>query len=112
MNRVIELIAHWRETADTLASHGANQAAVTCMLHASELEAALRAHDEELLDLATAATESGYSADRLRHMIAEGTIANAGRKGAPRVRRSDLPRRKTSSKGFDAAAAAQRLVMR
>src|SRR5262245_1980720 len=110
MNRVLELVVQWRDTAATLAAHGAEQGAATCRLHAAELEAALRATDDELLDLAAASGESGYSADRLRHMIAEGAIPNAGKRGAPRVRRADLPRKRTKAGGFDAAAAARRMV--
>ena len=110
MKRLLELAAEWRATADTLAAHGAEQGAATCRLHAAELEAALRAQDDELLDLTAASTESGYSPDRLRHMIAEGTVPNAGRRGAPRVRRADLPHKKRGSAGFDPTAAARRAL--
>lgn len=112
MTRLLELAATWRANADTLAAHGADQGAATCRLHAAQLEAALRDTDDELLDLAAAATESGYSTDRLRHMIADGSIPNAGRRGSPRVRRADLPRKRSSAGGFDAAAAALRVVSR
>ena len=45
------------------------------------------------LTLAEAALESGYSVDHLRHAVASGQIANAGRRGAPRIRRADLPKK-------------------
>jgi hypothetical protein len=47
--------------------------------------------EAEILTLAEAAQESGYSGDHLRHLIADGTLDNAGRKGSPRIRRGDLP---------------------
>lgn len=33
----------------------------------------------------------GYSIDRLQHLVAAGEIDNVGRKGKPRIRRSDVP---------------------
>ena len=45
------------------------------------------------LTLAQASAESGYSAGHIGRLIAEGRIANAGKKGAPRIRRGDLPRK-------------------
>lgn len=109
-----ELAEQWRADADTLARYTPELARIA-RTHADELTAALAALDDDALDLATAARESGYSADRLRHMIAAGSIPNAGRKGAPRVRRGDLPRKartKTagSSGGFDATAAAREML--
>jgi hypothetical protein len=60
---------------------------------ANELENALRCHGDALLTLAEAASESGYSVDRLGREIARSKIPNAGRLHAPRVRRSDLPKK-------------------
>lgn len=37
--------------------------------------------------------ESGFSVGHLYRMVGTGQIPNAGRKGAPRIRRRDLPRR-------------------
>lgn len=45
------------------------------------------------LTLAEAARESGYSTDQLSRLIREGKLVNVGRKGAPRVRRGDLPKK-------------------
>jgi hypothetical protein len=36
---------------------------------------------------------SGYSADYLGRMLRSGSIPNAGRPHAPRIRRADLPRK-------------------
>ena len=43
------------------------------------------------LTLAEAAQESGYSVDHLERLVREGKISNAGRRGKPMIRRSDLP---------------------
>ncbi|MDB4890458.1 MAG: hypothetical protein JWL61_2313 [Gemmatimonadetes bacterium] len=57
-----------------------------------------------------AVRESGYSADRLRHKIAAQEIPNAGRKGSPKIRRADLPRKgHRSGMPFDAGAAVRKL---
>jgi hypothetical protein len=45
------------------------------------------------LSLGEAAAETGYSADHLGRLVRQGRIPNAGRKNAPRVLRSDLPRK-------------------
>ena len=44
-------------------------------------------------DSALSLGESGYSEDHLGRLVRAGTLRNYGRKGAPRVRRGDLPRR-------------------
>lgn len=108
-----QLPARWREEADLLARYGADQQAAACRRHSEELESALRALAEDVLDLRAAAVASGYSVDRLRHMVRAGVIPNAGAKGRPRIRRGDLPRKPApSSGGFDAAAAASRTLRR
>ncbi|MDO8500457.1 MAG: hypothetical protein Q7S20_01280 [Gemmatimonadaceae bacterium] len=102
-----ELAKHWRQDAETLERYDSQLAGV-CRGHADELDAALRSVADDALDLATAAHESGYSRDRLRHMLAEGAIPNAGRKGSPRIRRGDLPSKSRANMGgFDAVAAAR-----
>lgn len=103
-----ELAAVWRADAETHERYGATQLALVCRMHADALDVALAAEASDLLDLTTAAQISGYSPDRLRHKVAAGEIPNAGRKGAPRVRRGDLPtKRRKQSLGFDPASAAR-----
>lgn len=106
-----DLPARWRRRARMLAAHGATQAARTLRLAAHELDRALRDAESLPLTLAEAARESGYSADHLRRLIADGVVPNAGRKGAPRVRRGDVPRRtpRPAARGFDPAAAIARM---
>ena len=58
---------------------------------AAELEEDLREHRNKKLTIQQAVEESGYSADHLRALVASGAIPQAGRRGSPRIRRSDLP---------------------
>lgn len=54
-------------------------------------------HDD-VITLEEASRVGGYSVDHLQRLVALGTIPQAGRKGAPRIRRSDVP----SKPGHDA----------
>ena len=85
-----ELAQRWRGDAETLDRYEPNLARV-CRDHADALDSAMRSVADDALDLATAARESGYSRDRLRHLVSAGEIPNAGKLGAPRIRRGDLP---------------------
>ncbi len=49
--------------------------------------------DEELLTLSAAATRCGYSADHLGALVRDGKLPNYGKKNAPRVKLSELPRK-------------------
>lgn len=107
-----DLATSWRSDAETFDRYGDAKLAGVCRMHADALTAALRDVDDEVLDLATAHEESGYSVERLRHMVADELIPNAGRKGAPRIRRGDLPKktRAPSTLSFDAASAARDIL--
>lgn len=59
----------------------------------AEFDQASQAEREPLLNLTEAARECGYSPDALGRMVRAGRIPNQGRPGAPKVRRSDLPRK-------------------
>ena len=87
------LLSQWRNEADTLRKCGAVEQAVVSELRAEELETALREWDEALLNLTEASHLSGYSSEHLGRMVRNGTIPNAGRPNAPRIRRGDLPRK-------------------
>ena len=89
-----DLPSAWRARAAELREWAAAEAAA-CALEraAAELQEALRSAEGALLTLDAAAAESGYSADHLRHLVADGTLPNAGQKGRPRIQRRDLPRR-------------------
>ncbi len=114
-----DLATRWRADAEVLDRNGAEQLARICRTHADEIDHALQQEADEALSLTEAAAASGYSTDRLRHMITEGKISNAGRRGAPRIRRGDLPVKPRGSTdagagatGFDATAAAKLMLDR
>jgi hypothetical protein len=86
------LLAEWRADADRMRRYGHEATATVCELHARQVEAAMAAMEAEALTLVEAAEESGLSADHLGRLLRTGAIPNAGRKGAPRIRRGDLPR--------------------
>jgi hypothetical protein len=85
------LPSEWRDRAQYLRDYGDSNTARLWELAAKELEAALTAHGQETLTLVQAAKLSGFTADHLSASIKKGRIPNAGRDGAPRIRRSDLP---------------------
>jgi hypothetical protein len=62
-------------------------------LCAKTLEKALASAGDTTLSLETAAAKSGYSVDHFGRLIRMGRIPNAGRKGKPRIRVADLPKR-------------------
>ena len=91
MTTIQKLVDSWREDSERLRRYADDRGARVCQLHADELEAALRAEQDELLSLDQAADQSGYSADHLGRMIRAGKLTNRGKKGAPLLRRGDLP---------------------
>jgi hypothetical protein len=104
----------WREDSVLLRRYGDERGAHVCELLAADLESALRSMQSEALTLSEASAESGYSERRLREMVAGGGLPNAGRKGAPRIRRADLPHKpgkRPAAGGYDPAADA-RAIMR
>ena len=110
-----DLPARWRSDAETLRGYGDHRGAVVLERVAAELLAALEERADEELRLAAAAAESGLSVRRLRELIAAGDVPNAGRRGAPRIRRRDLPRRRQqagTSSPYDPARDAAALAAR
>jgi hypothetical protein len=77
----------------TLRAYGDTRGASICEMHAEQLEQAARAADSDALTLTQAAVECGYSADHLGRLVRAGKLPNLGRKNAPLVRRSALPRK-------------------
>ena len=88
---VAALMAKWEGDATALERYADERGAAVCRLHVAELGEAIRAAQDEVLTLAEAALESGFSGSHLRHEVSGGVIPNAGKKGAPRIRRGDLP---------------------
>ena len=88
-----ELVSRWTDEASALERWGDARGATILRTCATELDVAAREHEEAPLTIQQAVEESGYSADHLRALVTSGEIPNAGRKGSPRIRRRDLPRK-------------------
>lgn len=88
-----DLAEQWRADADLLRHRGAPQQAEALESAADDLEEGLRDWWLQPLQVSDASDESGYSPDHLYDLVADGRIQNAGRKGAPRIRRCDLPQK-------------------
>lgn len=103
----------WRAKAAELERY-APAAAEAFRVCAMELEAQARSEAEQLLTLREAELRSGYSAEHIRHLVRDKKLCNYGRKGAPRVRAGDLPRKPPRARGsaYDPAADALSLVHR
>ena len=83
----------WRRRAKALRRYGSEPPAVALERCAAELEDTIAERDETTFSLVEASRESGYSADHLGRLVRDGKIPNAGRPGAPRIARRDLPRK-------------------
>ena len=90
---VQRLLTRWRAEAETLRSYAATAQADLVTTLADQLEAALLVPEEPSHKLAEAARVLGYDPDYLRKLVREGKLVNHGRKGAPRVRLSECPRK-------------------
>ena len=86
-----DLPTQWRDQAEALREYGADAQAKAVDRCADQLEEVLLKEGDALLTLPEAAEESGYSADHIGRLIRDGKIPNAGRPGAPRIARRDLP---------------------
>ena len=89
----------WRQRAAFLKEYGDPGSGRLWELAATELDQAFRVLGSELLTLPQAAALCGYSADHLGSLVRSGKLPNYGRKGSPRIRRSDLPTKKTTAPG-------------
>lgn len=89
----------WRQRAAYLEQFGDPTSARLWKLAAVELEHALKAFGDEPLTLVDAAQLSGYTADHLGWLVKTKKIPNAGRKHAPRIRRTDLPMKSSTPSG-------------
>lgn len=88
-----DLVVEWRLDASRMEKRGVVDAARIIRSMADQLETVLQHEGSEILTLRQASAESGYSAGHLRRRVSAGDVPNAGRRGAPRIRRSDLPRK-------------------
>jgi hypothetical protein len=89
-----ELFARWQARRADWKRFGVHvEGAVLADEVLADLALLEQSEGDEILSLAAASSVSGYSRDHLARLIRQGTIPNAGRPNAPRVRRRDLPRK-------------------
>lgn len=101
-------VAGWRAEAALLRDrYGSESIARVCDAHAEELEQALKSLGGGVLTLNEGVRESGYSSAHLRALLKFGLLTNVGRRGAPRLLRSELPQKRQgkSTKGHRAGVA-------
>ena len=89
-----EFLAKWIAEADAMQRRGVmvNGAGLLAELLA-DFKKVHTSQAHAVLSLPEAASRSGYSIEHLGRLVREGRIANAGRRGAPRIRAADLPRK-------------------
>ena len=90
---IAELVEVWRGEAQLMSHRGLTESAALVESLANDLEETLRGFESDLLNLRESAAHSGYSPGHLSRLVRNGKIPNRGRPGAPRIRRSDLPRK-------------------
>jgi hypothetical protein len=90
-NQIVDVVAEWRDQANTFRDHAQESVAIAYERCAKRLEVLLSEHAGTLLTLKEASAIGGYSVDHLGRMLREGGLPNAGRTGAPRIRRVDVP---------------------
>lgn len=96
MNRD-ELLARWQSRRTEWKRLGAQvEGAAVADEVLADLALLEESEGDEVLSLAAASLESGYSRDHIARLIRQGAIPNAGRPNAPSVRRRDLPRKAAS----------------
>lgn len=100
-DRIKQLNEEWRHLADTVRAYGADLTAIALQRCAEDLLHMVEA-DDDVVTLAEAARESGYSADHLGRLLKRGDLKNYGRPHAPRLRRSELPKKVSGKRPAEA----------
>jgi hypothetical protein len=113
-----EFLAKWTTEADAMQRRGVmvNGAGLLAEVLV-DFKMVMDSDAEALLSLPEAASRSGYSVEHLGRLIRESRLPNAGRRGAPRIRAADLPRKPpalvpTGPKAYDPRADARTLLDR
>jgi hypothetical protein len=89
-----EFLSRWRAECERLQRLGALVDPAKLLDEVlADAEALFGSEEHDALTLTEAALESGYSAGHLGRLVGSGTIPNAGRPNAPKIRRADLPRK-------------------
>lgn len=108
-----ELLARWQARRADWKRFGVQvEGAVLADEVLADLALLEQSEGNEILSLAAASSESGYSRDHLARLIRQGTIPNAGRPNAPRVRRRDLPRKATGLQSADESGISRAQIAR
>jgi hypothetical protein len=87
------LLGEYREDSARFRSWGDEMRAAMLDRVVSDVERVIHDAGDELLTLADASREGGYSERQLRRMLDNGIVQDMGRQNAPRIRRSDVPRK-------------------
>jgi hypothetical protein len=113
-----EFLAKWTNEAEAMHRRGVmvNGRGLLAEVLA-DFRAVMASEAEAVLSLREAASRSGYSVEHLGRLIREGRVPNAGRKGTPRIRAADLPRKPRSlapvgPQAYDPGADARNLLSR
>jgi hypothetical protein len=89
-----QLLERWRNWVDDLRQvHLDERLASFLEARIAEVEKARAQAETGILSLKEAAGYSGYHYDHIRWLVRHNRLENVGRKGSPRVRQRDLPRR-------------------
>ena len=112
-----QFLAKWTAEAEAMHRRGVLvNGAGLCHEILTDFRAVMASQAELVLSLPEAAARSGYTAEHLGRMVREGRISNAGRKGSPRIRAADLPRKPalvpSGPKAYDPSADARTLLDR
>jgi hypothetical protein len=112
-----ELASQWEKDAHLLAQYGSPQQAEVLRHCSRKLFELIKSEKDVLLTLTLASQLSGYSADHLGRMVGDGKLTNYGRKGSPKLRLGDLPKKPravvaANSGGYTPNADARSIVSR
>jgi hypothetical protein len=113
-----EFTAKWANEAEVMQRRGVIVNGTRLLAEVlADFQEVMSAQSDALLTLEEAALRSGYSVEHLGRLLRVGRVPNAGRKGAPRVKLGDLPRKPASlvAKGpraYDPGADARTLLSR
>lgn len=91
LSTIRNLADRWEREADRLRARGLEREAQMEESFAEELRDTLTLVETDTVTLQEAAALGGYSYSHLQHLVSEGEIENVGEKGAPRIRRADVP---------------------
>lgn len=113
-----QFLAKWTAEAEAMHRRGVMvNGAGLCNEILTDFRAVVACQVELVLSLPEAAARSGYTAEHLGRMVGEGRIWNAGRKGVPRIRAADVPRKPPAlvprgPRAYDPSADARTLLDR